>query len=49
MARLNKKNNKGINGIPCIRGKDENIKVSQKDKMEVYKEYEEKLLNEENE
>ena len=35
--------------MPCIRGKDRNIKVSLKDKMEVWKKYEKKLLNEENE
>ena len=32
-----------------IRGKDGNIKVNLEAKMEVWKEYEEKLLNEENE
>ena len=36
-------------GMPCISGKDENMKVSLEDKMKVWKEYEEKLLNEENE
>ena len=46
IARQSKKNSKDIVGIPCIHGKDENIKVSLKDKMEVWKEYEQKLLNE---
>ena len=36
--------------MPCIRGKDGNTKVSLlEDKMEVWREYEAKLLNEENE
>ena len=49
MESQSKKNNKDIVEMPCIRGKDGNIKVSLEDKMEVWKEYEEKLLNEENE
>ena len=35
--------------MPCIRGKDGNIKVGLEDKMEVWKEHEKKQLNEENE
>ena len=35
--------------MPCIHGKDGNIKVSLEDKMEVWKEYEKKLLNKKNE
>ena len=34
MARQGKKNNQDIVGMPCIRCKDGNITVSQKDKME---------------
>ena len=48
-ARKSKKYNKDIVELPCIYGKDENIDTNLKDKMEVWKEYEEKLLNEENE
>ena len=48
MARQSKKNNKDIVGIPCICGKDGNIKVNLKVEMEVWKENEEKLLNEKN-
>ena len=35
--------------MPCNHGKDENIKMSLEDRMEVWMEYEEKLLNEKNE
>ena len=49
MARQSKKTNKDIVGMLCIRGEDGNIKVSLEDKMEVLKEHEEKMLNEENE
>ena len=34
--------------MPCIHGKDGNVKVSQEDKMEVWKQYK-KLLNEDSE
>ena len=34
--------------MPRIRGEDENINANQKDKMEVWKENEGKMLNEEN-
>ena len=43
-----KKNNKDNVGMPCILGKDKERKVNLEDKMEVWKEYEDKLLNEEN-
>ena len=43
-----RKNNKVIVGMPSIGDKHENIKVSLEDKMEVLKEYDKKLLNEEN-
>ena len=49
MARQSKKNNTDIVGMPCICGKDRNIKVSLKDMMEEWKEYKENLLNEEKE
>ena len=38
MARKSTKNNKDIVGMPCIHGKDENIKVSLEDKIKVWKE-----------
>ena len=41
MAKQSKKNNKDIIGMPCICDKDENIKLSPKDKMEIWKDYEE--------
>ena len=44
--------NKDIVGMPCIRSKHGNIKLNLKDKMKVWKEYEEGtegILNEENE
>ena len=44
MARQIKKNNKNIVGMPCILGK-----VSLNNKIEVWKEYKENVLNEENE
>ena len=44
-----RKNNKDIVGFPCILGIDRHIKVSVKGKIKVWKEYEKKLLNEENE
>ena len=34
--------------MPCIRGKNGNIKVSLEDKIEVWKKYEKMLLSEEN-
>ena len=37
-----------IIGIPCTHGKDRQLKVSWKDRIEVRKEYEESLLNTEN-
>ena len=48
-SRQSKKNNKDIVGMVRICRKGGNIKLSLEDKMEVWKEYEEKLLNEENE
>ena len=36
-------------GMPCICGKDGNTKVSLINKVEMWKEYERKLLNNENE
>ena len=35
-------------GMPCILGKDGKLKVTLQEKIKVWKEYEEKLLNEEN-
>ena len=35
-------------GMPCILGKDRKLKVTLQEKIKVWKEYEEKLLNEEN-
>ena len=40
------KNNKNIVGMPCIWGSDGILKVSLEAKIEVWKEYEEKLQNE---
>ena len=48
MARQAKKNKTDIIGIPCIRLKNGQLKVSWKDRIEVWKEYEESLLNTEN-
>ena len=48
IARQSKKTYKDIVEMPCIHGKNGNTKVNLKDKMEVWKEYEDKLLNEEN-
>ena len=45
ISRQSKKNNKDIIGMPFIL--DRNIKVSLKDKMEVWKECKETLLSEE--
>ena len=39
MVRQSKKNNKNIVGMQYISGKDGNITVSLKDKMEIWKEY----------
>ena len=49
MAKLSNKNNKNIVGMSCIHGKYRNIKASVEEKMEMWKEYDKKLLNEENE
>ena len=35
-------------GMPCILGNDGKLKVTLQEKIKVWKEYEEKLLNEEN-
>ena len=48
MARHAKKNKVDIIGIPCIRGKDGQLKITWKDRTAVWKEYEELLLNTEN-
>ena len=47
-ARQSKKNNQDMIRMPCIRGVSGIIKVILVDKVEVWKEYEEKLLNKEN-
>ena len=47
MVRQSKKNDIDIVIMQCILGKDGNIKVSLKDKMEVWKKYEEKLRSDE--
>ena len=47
-ARQSKNNNKDIIGMSYTRGKDGNIKVGLEDKIEEWKKYKEKLLNEEN-
>ena len=49
MVRKSKKNNKDIAEMPCICGKDGNIKMSVEEKTKLWKEYKEKPLNEENE
>ena len=43
-----KKITKDVIGMPCIRSKDRNLKVSLEEKVEVSKKYEQKILNEEN-
>jgi hypothetical protein len=49
MARQSEKDKRDIVGMPCVRGKDGELKVTLKDKIEVWMEYEKQLLNEENE
>ena len=48
LCKQSKKNKKDIMGMPCILGKDGKLKVTLQEKIKVWKEYEEKLLNEEN-
>ena len=49
MARQSKKDKKDVVGMPCVRGTDGKLVLTLKDKIKVWKEYEEILLNEENE
>ena len=45
MAKQCKRNKRDIVEIPCIRGKSSNLKIALKDKIHVWKEYLEELLN----
>ena len=47
-CKQSKKDKKDIIGMPCILGKDGKLKVTLQEKIKVWKEYGEKLLNEEN-
>ena len=49
LCKQNKKDKKDIMGMPCILGNDGKLKVTLQEKIKVWKEYKEKLLNEENE
>jgi len=49
MARQSEKDKRDIVGMPYVRGKNGELKVTLSDKIKVWKEYAEKLLNEENE
>ena len=48
LCKQSKKDKKDIMGMPCILGKDGKLKVTLQEKIIVWKECEEKLLNEEN-
>ena len=48
MARQSKKDKKDVIGMPCIHRSNGKLMVTPEEKVKVWKEYEEKLLNEEN-
>ena len=48
LCKQSKKDKKDMTGMPCIFGKDGKLKMTLQEKIKVWKEYEEKLLNEEN-
>ena len=48
LCKESKKDKKEIMGMPCILGKNGKLKVTLQEKIKVWKEYEAKLLNEEN-
>ena len=48
LCKQSMKDKKDIMGMPCILGKDGKLKVTLQEKIKIWKEYEEKLLNEEN-
>ena len=48
LCKQSKKDKKDTMGMPCILGKDGKLKVTLQEKIKVWKEYEEKLLNDEN-
>ena len=48
LRKQSKKDKKDKMGMPCILGKDGKLKVTLQEKIKVWKEYEEKLMDKEN-